>query len=233
MAVEKHKDGTFRVGGMAFATSDEAFTYDDATKTKQAQVTPPPQGQSASTPAVSARAWPSPVSRTAPILVALLVAVIAGALYFGPHWTIYRMKAAIEAKDATAFASHVDFPALKESVKVQLMGKMGDLMKSDGMKDNPFSGLGQMLGMGLMNQMVDTLVSPAGVMLMMAQGKAALAKPGSTISLEDAKRESNFAINYVNYSTAEVRSKDGTPGRFLLHRDGLFTWKLSGIEMPL
>ncbi|MGJ7607890.1 DUF2939 domain-containing protein [Variovorax sp. LT1R20] len=168
-----------------------------------------------------------------PYAIALAVAVIAATLYFGPHWTVYRMKAAIDAKDAAAFSDHVDFPSLKESVKAQLLVKMGQVMKSDGMKDNPFAGIGQMIGMGMINQMVDTLVSPAGVMLMMEQGKAGAPSAAASEPTSTPKGSPNFAIDYVNYSTVQIRSRDGTPGRFILRRDGIFAWKLSAIEIPL
>ena len=234
MAVEKHKDGTYRIGAMTFATAEQAFAYDSATyQTPEPTIQPPLESMPARAP-VSARAvGPSSLSRAIPFFAVLLMAAIAGALYAGPYWTVFRMKAAIQAKDATAFSGYVDFPALKESFKAQLMGKMGNLMKSEGMKENPFAGLGQVIGMGMINQMVDTLVSPAGVMLMMEQGKTTPARPASASPAVETKTAPNFAINNINYSTEEIRSKDGTPGRFLLHGDGLFAWKLSAVEMPL
>ena len=233
MAVEKLEDGTYRVGRRTFGTSDEAFAYDAASRdTGELPVQPGARTRPERSAVTTATGGPSARSRAPALLAAVIVSVVVAVLYFGPHWTIYRMKSAIDAKDATAFSSYVDFPALKESVKAQLMLKMNDMMKSDGMKDIPFAGLGQMIGMGVINQMVESLVSPAGVMLMMEQGKAAPLKSSAPQPEAEAKPKPDFAIDYINFSTAEVRSKDGSSVRFVLHRDGLFTWKLSEMQIP-
>src|SRR4051794_18876422 len=108
--------------------------------------------------------------------LAVLVAVlVAAALYFGPHWTVYRMRKAIEARDATAFSRQVDFPALKESVKAQLKAKMGGVLNSADKKDNPLAGLGQLIGSRVINETIDALVTPTGVMVLMQQGNFAAA----------------------------------------------------------
>lgn len=237
MAVEKLADGTFLASGMTFATAEEAFAYDAAKKAEPTTVNGP-TNDPLKYAAAGRRPQAKPVARAprspwTPYGVGVLIIGIAAALYFGPYWTLYRMKAAINAHDATAFSDHVDFPSLKESFKAQMLVKMGQVMNADSMKDNPFAGLGQMIGMGMVNQMVDTLVSPAGVMLMMEQGKASAAKVTAAEPTSNSKQPPNFAIDYVNYSTVQVRSKDGSPGRFVFRRDGIFSWKLSAIEIPL
>ncbi|MEJ8845053.1 DUF2939 domain-containing protein [Variovorax rhizosphaerae] len=172
--------------------------------------------------------------------VAALVAVlVAAALYFGPHWTVYRMRKAIEARDATALASQVDFPALKESVKAQLMTKMSGLMNSSGLKDGPLAGVGQMLGTGLINQTVDALVTPTGVMLLMQQGKfPAPGTPGTPgtsppPASKDPSTAPRYALDFLDFSTVEIRARDGLPARFVLRRHGVFFWKLSAVELPM
>lgn len=169
--------------------------------------------------------------------ISAIVFAIGAALYFGPHWTVYRMRSAIEAGDAASFSSHVDFPALKESFKAQLITKMSEILKSPDKRD-PLAGFGQLLAMGVINQMVDTLVSPAGVMFMLQEGRPKIGKgpppaPGTTPQQVEAKRAPKFEIHYVDWSTAEIRFKDGTPGKFLLKRDGFFAWRLSGVEIPM
>ncbi len=171
-------------------------------------------------------------------VVALVAVLVAAALYFGPHWTVYRMRKAIESRDATALSRQVDFPALKESVKAQLMAKMGGLMNSSGLKDNPLAGVGQMIGTGLINQTVDALVTPAGVMLLMQQGKFSVpGTPGTPgAAPPPASKESSnaprYAIDYLDFSTVEIRARDGSPGKFVLRREGVFFWKLAAVELP-
>ena len=188
-------------------------------------------------------------------LVLACLLALAAALYFSPHWTIYRMRSALEARDATALSSHVDFPALRESFKAQMLTFMGQQMK-DADKDNPLIGLGQMLAMGVINQLVETVVSPAGVMVMMQEGQPKVATPPAPQApqapqappeappppasppqapqAQESEPPPKYDIRYVNWSTVEVRGKgSSTPGKFIFTRHGLFTWKLSGVEMLL
>ncbi|MEJ8857760.1 DUF2939 domain-containing protein [Variovorax robiniae] len=169
-------------------------------------------------------------------LVALVAGLVAAALYFGPHWTVYRMRKAIEARDATALASQVDFPLLKESVKAQLMTKMGGLMSSSGLKDSPLAGVGQLIGTGLINQTVDALVTPTGVMLLMQQGKFSVPGTPGTAPPSPSKESSSaprYAIDYLDFSTVEIHARDGSPGKFILRREGVFFWKLAAVELPM
>lgn len=171
---------------------------------------------------------------TAAALAAVLV--MGAALYLSPHRTLHRMQAAIEARDAAAFSSHVDFTALAEDLKGQLMLQMLGTMKAEGMNDSRLSGLGQMLAVGLLGQMVDSFVSPTSVMRMVAEGKAtvdmdALA-PWPPVPLGKAQAP-RYTLRYQNTSTAILRAEDATAtGAFVLKRKGLWSWKLTALELP-
>jgi hypothetical protein len=58
---------------------------------------------------------------------------------------MYQMKSAIEAKDADRFSKHVDFPALRESFKSQLIAVMDRKIDASDKPANPFAKLGQAL----------------------------------------------------------------------------------------
>jgi hypothetical protein len=47
-------------------------------------------------------------------------------MYFTPHLTVRSMRLAAARGDAEALAAHVDFPALRESVKSQLADVMDE-----------------------------------------------------------------------------------------------------------
>ncbi len=117
------------------------------------------------------------------ILIAGAVGIVAtGAVasYFSPYLTMYEMKSAMAEKDADAFSSYVDFPSMRESLRAQFMTMMKAKMEaSPDMKGNAFAGLGMMMAVGVANQLIDTMVTPAGVMTMMAQGNA---KPAPAVA---------------------------------------------------
>jgi hypothetical protein len=165
---------------------------------------------------------------------AALAVVLAGtALYLSPYWTLQRMRAAAEARDAAAFSSHVDFPTLTENLKGQLMRQMTDTMGAAG-KNDRLSGLGQMLAVGLLGQMVDSFVSPASVMRMVAQGKVTVDMEALGATPPDGSGQAwRHALRYRNLSTALLRA-EGTSaaGAFVFTRRGLWSWKLTAVELP-
>jgi hypothetical protein len=107
---------------------------------------------------------------TLAIVIGVVVVAMAVTSYASPYLTLREMRTAIAEKDANAFSSHVDFPALRESVRAQVMIAMQAKLGTPEMKGNALAGLGMLLGMALINQVIDTIVTPAGVMTLMAEG---------------------------------------------------------------
>jgi len=175
------------------------------------------------------------------IAAALAIVLLGAALYFGPHWTVYRMRQAIVARDAQALVSHVDFPALRESLKAQLMLKLAGSGAGggDGQKQNPFAALGQAFAAGLVGQLIDGIVTPDGVMLMMQAGKVSAAPaqaPPAAPPRTDAPAESrpkapDYQLQYLDFSTVRIRAAQDQGTAFILRRHLVFGWKLSGVEL--
>ncbi|MCA3782911.1 MAG: DUF2939 domain-containing protein [Burkholderia sp.] len=189
------------------------------------------------------------------------IAIAAGVAssYASPFITMYQMRSAMTDKDADSFSSHVDFPSLRESLRGQFLTMVqSKLANSPDMKDNSFAGLGTMVAMGFANQLIDTMVTPAGVMTMMAQGAAKPAHPAdapvapassaapteATPAGSDsgaAPHEANtapkvdYSVRYKNWSTVTATARKGTNDQVTLvfKRDGLWSWKLSGIDLPI
>lgn len=166
------------------------------------------------------------------VVGAVVVACVAaaGLLYVSPHIAMYNIGKAIERKDADAVSEYVDFPALRENVKGVLLAKLQSDMDKPEMKDNPFAGLGQMLAAGMVNQLADTLVSPAGVVAMLENGKPGKASEVKTGDAPATKRRPDFAVDYQGWSRVFVHPKGETSG-LVMKRDGLFGWKLVAVKM--
>jgi len=182
-----------------------------------------------------------------PIVVAIAV-IAAGASYASPYWTVYEMKSAIDARDAAAFSAYVDFPSVRESMKGQVLGKFQEKMANARNGSNGFAAFGAMLGMGIVNQVIDTMVTPDGVMAIMSSGTAAPDKrepaalpsspaspettspSGSSEASQDAKAK--YDIGYQSWSTviASARNGDSSAVRLVFKREGIWSWKLSGID---
>ena len=102
-------------------------------------------------------------------LLALALSISAH-WYYSPYIVMNSMVSAAKAKDADKFNEYVDYPSLRESFKGQFSAKLADVMGSQ--PTNRFSALGAMLGMTMINQVVDALIRPELVMKMMEEGKA-------------------------------------------------------------
>ena len=179
------------------------------------------------------------MKKTVTSIAAALVVAGAAASYGSPYWTMHELRSAMIEKDADSFSSRVDFPSLRESLRAQFMQVMQvKLGSSPDLKGNPFAGLGMMMAMGVVNQMIDTMVTPAGVMTMMAQGTAKPARQGETQPAIDNSGDApkvDYSVGYRDWSTVTATAHKGTDDEvtFVLKRDGLWLWKLTGVNLPV
>ncbi|UIF88100.1 DUF2939 domain-containing protein [Cupriavidus sp. UYPR2.512] len=174
-------------------------------------------------------------------VISAVVLVAAGAVssYASPYWAVYQMCSAIEALDSERFSRYVDYPALRENLKAQIMLSLKDKMQSPGMKDSPFAGLGQMIGLAMVNTMIDTMVSPAGVMAVMA-GEKPFLKPSQLSSKpteakeEGAKEAPKYDVSYRSWDLVQASASRDNGDKIVadLRRDGFWSWKWTGIKLP-
>ncbi|MDB5692365.1 MAG: hypothetical protein JWO81_1428 [Alphaproteobacteria bacterium] len=104
--------------------------------------------------------------------LALLAAALASVWYVASPWYILReMKAAAAAGDSNAFASYVDFPAVRKDLKAKFRARLRAQSRKDG---SGIGGLELALGSALADPVIDGLVSPGGIRAaFIARGDAA------------------------------------------------------------
>ncbi|WP_431820367.1 DUF2939 domain-containing protein [Burkholderia sp. F1] len=168
--------------------------------------------------------------------------VVLGAVtsYASPYMTLHSMRSDIIDKDADGFSSNVDFPAFRESLRAQLKTMMQNKLSSDPqLKQNPFADIGMMLGMSVANQIIDTMVTPAGVMHMMADASSkpparSVDAPASTAASASESSRVDYSVRYRNWSTVAVTAQRdrNEPIEFIFKRNGLWSWKLSAVTLP-
>lgn len=147
------------------------------------------------------------------------------------------MVSAVKTKDADKFNEYVDYPSLRENFKGQLSAKLGDVMGSQ--PNNAFSALGAMLGMTMINQMVDALVRPELVMKMMEEGKTQqLNKPSTDKQTSEESHTKapkwEFERKGSDLVLATPTRKDSKDNQsvFVFHRSGYANWKLIEVRLP-
>lgn len=158
---------------------------------------------------------------------------VAATSVASPWWTLHLLRAAVERHDGGAVAEQVDFPALRASVKAQMLASMkADLDKPGGA--NPFAEFGTKLAQALVDPLVDAVVSPAAVAAMVEHGRISIARPGQAApapapDAEPVHDKPRFALRYRDWDRFAITGENG--GSFVFRRDGLWTWKLAAIEM--
>jgi len=163
------------------------------------------------------------------------------------------LRSAAQAGDADKLQRLVDFPSVREGLKGQLSAMFMQSMQSDaGLRDNPFGGLAALMAPAFINQAIDSYVTPEGISAMMSADKpggtsglaaavtgSAQPHPSSVSAAPAAKTATakpSFQYRYKDLDTYVISSVSGSDTKarfnFVLHRQGLFGWRLTRIELP-
>jgi hypothetical protein len=169
-------------------------------------------------------------------VVAALVALLAW-VGTGPWRTLEGIRQAVKTEDAHALARHVDFPALRASLKPQVQDR---LVRAAGAhaQSGPFAAFGLTVATGLAGGLVDAMVTPAGLGALM-EGRKVWNRVGGvpppTRRDTSAQPEPIPAprLRYESFSraSATVTMEDGGELVLVLTRQGL-RWRLAEIRLP-
>ena len=157
----------------------------------------------------------------------LLIICVVLLLVYGasPYFSFWRFTAALQSRDAAAISVRVDFPAVRASLKKQLVTRFANKTSSHKRWSN--------LGPTLIDAVIDAYVTPEGI-------AALLSNPDAVKNLK-APREFHFELG-KNVNLSEVKYAFFTgPRSFVVDRDGIklgfhFTasgWQLHELDLGL
>jgi hypothetical protein len=171
---------------------------------------------------------------TSKIVVAALLAALGVWFYMTPYNAYSAMAKAAENRDATALANHVDFPALKESMKANVNAKLSAEIARQGDSD-PAAALGAAFASALINPMVEALVTPDSLTTMIRNGVPPSGNATGEATAAESRTETTKGYDGFNRFVVKVRQLDSSrePVVFVFHRKGLVSWKLSAMRLPL
>jgi len=162
------------------------------------------------------------------IAIVLVLALGIGWFEGSPWWTLSEMRSAAKAGDSQSFASHVDFHALRKSVKHQLRDRL-DAAASDH-KDDGIGSLGAQLGAVLVGPIVDGLVTPEGVEAMFATRGEEQGAGGEPAGKHTLRLPKDATVEHQGLSRFRYGSPDGH-GTSLIFTRHFLGWRLSGVEL--
>jgi hypothetical protein len=156
------------------------------------------------------------------VIICVVLLVVYGA---SPYFSFWRFTAAVQSGDAAAISSRVDFPAVRASLKKQLVARFANHAPSHKRWSN--------LGPTLIDAIIDAYITPEGI-------AGLLANPEALKNLK-APQEFNFEFGKtVNLSKVKYAFFTG-PRSFVVDRDGIklgfhFTasgWQLYDLDLGL
>ncbi|WP_426040476.1 DUF2939 domain-containing protein [Brevundimonas sp. TWP2-3-4b1] len=168
-------------------------------------------------------------------VVAFLVAYLAS-----PILTVNAIVAAAKAGDEAALERMVDFPAFRDSLKDELTARlMAEAQADPDVRDSALGGLGMMLAPMLVGGAVDALVNAPTIAAMVRTAETpdpidAAAATTPEPESEDRDIRQSYAYRDLNTFVLGLTDPDRPDQKLklLLKRQGLFGWKLAGIDLP-
>jgi hypothetical protein len=163
------------------------------------------------------------------------VCVVIGWFFLSPHWTLHEMQKAVKTKNDVALSNHIDFASLRENLKGQFSAVMLASINEPDVKNNPFAGLVLLVGKGVIDTMVDMMVTPSGLRTVMQSGTKGVGElaAGRPVAQIAKPIFGDYQISHEGLSgfTATVKADDGEQVRYEFLRHGI-DWKLSNIRLP-
>lgn len=168
-------------------------------------------------------------------------ALIAGYYFASPLLAINAIKSGFANKDADKVSQYIDYPALREDLKGQLMAAALKNMQNDPeMNSNPFSGIAAAIVGPFVNAMVDSYVTPSGMKTVMALSSGEQASQDETSQnlaerakdLNDALKQTSFGYEGLDKFGVTATGDDGAKTKLVFVRSGFADWKLKGVVLP-
>lgn len=178
------------------------------------------------------RSWPLPLK-----LALGLAALALAALFFSPYLALQQMRAAAARGDAEALSARVDFPALRASVKTGVQARLIGRGRLDEQGRPTRAGsMGAAVAGALLGPMVDALITPASLArLLQGVPPATAGMPASAQAPASPRRlETRMSYEHLNRFVFSIRplGEDEEPVELVLHRRGLWAWRLVELRLP-
>jgi len=170
------------------------------------------------------------------VVIGLVLAAVAGYVAAGPYITLSEIRAGFVEQNSEKLSENIDFPTLRQNMKEQFNAV---LMKNAAteLKDDAFAAIGTALATELVDGIVDSIVTPSGLVGMM-EGKNPFesiigeTSVNITPKKEDLFKNARYSYDSMSKFSVWIPNDKGEEGRFVLKRDGL-SWNLVNLVLPM
>ena len=186
---------------------------------------------------------------------AITASVITGCYAFASPWLVLRdLTKAFENQDTRKIEKLVDFPELREDIKVTAKAAIMESAAAE-LEGNPFTAIGIMMANAIVDPIIDQAISPAGLQLfffakessidtgLVAGNINAIAKELTSSRDRDETNQGLYTAqgievktDYIGINEFEVKVSNSEildeSVSFYMRREGLAGWKINGIRVP-
>ena len=172
-------------------------------------------------------------------IIGVAMIALLGYVAAGPYLAIADIKTGIVDKDADRLSAKVDFPALRQNLKDQFNARLMNNAAGE-LKDNPLGALAAGLATTMVDGIVDSFVTPAGLAHVMAGDRPSESLVKQTVKAdtgpppkeEDLLQNARYSYDSLSQFSVWVPDAEGHETRFVLQRDGV-SWRLVNLVLPL
>lgn len=176
--------------------------------------------------------------------IATVMLGVGGYWFASPYLALHDMRSAAIDLDADRLNQHIDYDKLRINMKAQFQAKMlGQLSEHGSKSASAAANFGALLGIAMVDKVVDTLVTPQMVMAAMNQAKLGPSEHGGgddERSQGESKQKecTDWSLSHTGMDRAivDVESTcDADQGKIslILDRVGFASWRLTDIQLPV
>ena len=182
--------------------------------------------------------------------MAVLLVLMAGGYYFASPWMMLaRLKADAQARNIASMENHIDFPAVRASIKAQIQARL--MARMGGHTEDGVTALGMALANAVIDPVVAAVAFPQGMVAAMNGENPlpglnrldiAVPQPQTPMRTEPAQQQAQtppassrrqWRLSYVGPNQVVVRAvpaQEGDP-YLVMRRQGLFAWKVTDLQL--
>jgi len=172
-------------------------------------------------------------------VIAIALVVSIGIFVSGPYLTINSIKDGIKSGDQDSLSENIDFHSVRQSLKDQLNVAMAASVTED-LEDNPFGILAMGFATKMVDGMVDSYVTPAGLARISSSDDSSKRSDGTKSAQDKGSKKEPFEGAEYSWESPgkfvvtvpDESGKSSKPTRMILKREGL-KWRLVNIILPL
>lgn len=162
-------------------------------------------------------------------LAAALIVLSAG--YVGsPYLAASGFTDALKSYDAAEASEYIDYPSVRQGIKDDMNAEVARMVMEQG-EDDPFAAAGAAFAGSLVGGMVDAMITPAGLEKILERAERERSEEAIDIGYETFYDSLNRF--HVTLTTDAKGNPIEDPVTMVFDRDGLFSWKLTKVDLPL